>query len=485
MYISKNNQIFKKIKNLGVPCNNSKNIKKTGVFFVIKGEKTDGSFYIKDVIKKGASAIVAEKGLDISNIPKEVLIYIVPDCKKAYSLACSESSSNPSAKLDICGITGTNGKTSIAYMLKEIWKDKGSGLIGTIGSIYGSKRVQSELTTPDAYELNKLLKQMKSEAVRRVFLEVSSHSLELSRVEGISFNSAIFTNMSRDHLDFHKTMNKYYKTKSKLFFDHLVNSNKKNRIAVINLDDKYGRKIVNELKSKIKTITYSITDKRADFYLKEAKNNKFGTNLIIKNMKKDYSVDTKLFGNYNFENILAAFAFSKTKGLPIKTICKGIKEFNGAPGRLEKIYKNIFIDYAHTPDALKKSIVSLKQNFPDQKLTVLFGCGGDRDKGKRYEMGRVSSMEADKIIVTSDNPRYENPKDILKGIVLGVKIKDKQKVKVILNRREAIKFAVKNLEDGDQLLITGKGHEEYQDIKGKKYKFSDKVEIKKCLKKRF
>ena len=217
MYISKNNQIFKKIKNLGVPSNNSKNIKETGVFFAIKGEKTDGSLYIKDAIKKGASAIVAEKGLDSSDIPKEVLIYIVPDCKKAYSLACSELSSNPSAKLDMCGITGTNGKTSIAYMLKEIWKDKGSGLIGTIGSIYGRKKVQSELTTPDAYELNKLLKQMKSEAVRRVFLEVSSHSLELSRVEGISFNSAIFTNISRDHLDFHKTMNKYYKTKSKLF----------------------------------------------------------------------------------------------------------------------------------------------------------------------------------------------------------------------------------------------------------------------------
>jgi UDP-N-acetylmuramoyl-L-alanyl-D-glutamate--2,6-diaminopimelate ligase len=486
MQAAKKNRTLKKIKNLGSPSNNSKNIKKGGVFFVIKGEKEDGSLYVKDAIKNGARAIVTEDSLEMGTLSEKIPVYIVPNSRIAYAHSCAESFSNPGDKLDLCGITGTNGKTSISYILKKIWEDKKPGLIGTIETTYGKRKILSRLTTPDSYELNKTLKDMCSDKVKKVFLEVSSHSLELSRVDGINFNSAIFSNISRDHLDFHKTINSYYKSKAKLFNYHLKNSKKKNKIAVVNIDDKYGKKIANEIKKDIKVVSYSIKDIAADFYLKESTKTEFGTNLIIKEKTKEYSIDTRLFGNYNFENILASFAFSKTKGLSIKRIHRGIKEFTGAPGRLEEIHSKdfrIFIDYAHTPDALLKSIVSIKKNFKNKKLIVVFGCGGDRDKGKRALMGEIASKHADQVIITSDNPRFEKPIEIIKDIASGIKISEKRKVATITNRARAISFATKSLKTGDLLLITGKGHEQYQDIKGKKNKFSDKVEVKKCLKK--
>ena len=239
-------------------------------------------------------------------------------------------------------------------------------------------------------------------------------------------------------------------------------------------------------KKNINLITYSTKNKDADFYLKKIIKLDSINRLIIKNKNKELILDTKLFGLYNFQNILASVGFSKNKGLKIEDIYSGVKLFKGAPGRLEQISEknsNIFIDYAHTPDALKKSIISLKENFKNKKLLILFGCGGDRDKGKRSKMGKIAASLGDNIIITSDNPRHEDPNEIIKDIISGISLNQRNKIIVISDRRKAIEYSVKKLEKDAQLLIAGKGHEDYQDIKGKKIKFSDKMEIKRCLKK--
>ena len=486
MGILKNNQISTLMKNFGKPSNNSRRIKKNDVFFAIKGLNKDGNDYIDDAIKNGAAAVVKENDNYKKSINTDISIYIVKDSKQSYSIACAESYNNPSNKLDLCGITGTNGKTSVTHLLSEIWKKKGVGIIGTINTSYGKKNIKSSLTTPDAYELNQYLSKMNENKIKKVFMEVSSHSLALSRVEGINFNSAIFTNISHDHLDFHKTMKNYYQSKAKLFLYYLNNSKKKNKLAVINIDDKYGAMIANQTKKNINLITYSTKNKDADFYLKKIIKLDSINRLIIKNKNKELILDTKLFGLYNFQNILASVGFSKNKGLKIEDIYSGVKLFKGAPGRLEKISEknsNIFIDYAHTPDALKKSIISLKENFKNKKLLILFGCGGDRDKGKRSKMGKIAASLADNIIITSDNPRHEDPNEIIKDIISGINLDQRNKITVISDRRKAIEYSVKKLEKDAQLLVAGKGHEDYQDIKGKKIKFSDKMEIKRCLKK--
>ena len=485
MKIFKSNNIFKRLQNFGTPSNNSKKIKKNGVFFAINGEKENGNIYIKDAIKNGARAIVGDINLDIKNIYEGISYFIVPDVRKCFGITCSNYFSNPSDKIYLCGITGTNGKTSVAYLLASIFEDKNSSVIGTIETKYKKTKIKSTLTTPDTFDLNKILQKINKEKIRNCFLEASSHSLELSRVEGINFNSAIFTNISRDHIDFHKNMDNYYKSKSKLFTYYLNNSTKKNKVAIINVDDKYGRKIIKIINKTIKIISYSTKNTKADYYLKKIERGDEYNIITVKNNDKEFILKTKLFGLYNFQNILASFALCKTKGISIKKIISGIQKFEGAPGRLEKIKNNkfnIFIDYAHTPDALEKSIQSLKENYKNHQLTVLFGCGGNRDIGKRLQMGKIASENAEKVIITSDNPRYENPNLIIKDIVKGVNSKNKNKIQIVPNRSKAIKSALKKITKNTVLLIAGKGHEDYQEINGIKNKFSDKREVKKWLK---
>lgn len=474
------NKVFNTIKKFKNITNNSKLVRNGGVFFAISGTKTDGNQYIKDAIKKGAKAIVTDKKNVAKIYNKSVRILIVDDCRDSYAHSCSEYFSRPSSNLEICGITGTNGKTSIAHLLRTIWGEK-SGLIGTIETSYSKKVLPSSLTTPDSYELNKILKDMKKSRMKKVFMEVSSHSLEMCRVNYTNFDSCIFTNLSRDHLDFHKNMTDYFQTKAKLFIENLRESKKANKFAIINLDNKWGKKLLTLMPKQISTITYSLKNKDADFYLSKITKEKDVNNLIIKSRDKEFSIKTELFGKYNFENILASCSYSITKGLDSGELKKRVRRFKGAPGRLERIKNTdlkIFIDYAHTPDALKKSISSLRDNFQNKKITVLFGCGGNRDSGKRAKMGSIAEKFADKIIITSDNPRFEDPKTIIKDIIKGI---EKPK-KIITNRKEAIMWSIQNIKKNEVLLIAGKGHEDYQEINGKKNKFSDYKEVKKCLK---
>jgi len=480
-----NNQVFSKFKKIKNITNNSKGVKKGDIFFAISGGTDNGNLYIKEAILNGAIGIVSESKKSLRVAEKNVQTFLVKNSRKSYSHACVEFFSRPSSDLQVCGITGTNGKTSIAHLLKEIWKKQNSGLIGTIETNFAGTKIPSSLTTPDSYQLNKLLKEMKKKKVKKVFIEVSSHALDMSRVDYIQFDSCIFTNLTRDHLDFHKTMESYFSAKAKLFLDNLYSSRKKNKLAIVNLDDKWGSKLIKLIGKKINVVTYSLKDRKADFYVESIVTKDRKSNLLIKSGDKDYKLETLLFGDHNFQNILASFAYSIMKGLDIKEIQKRIKNYTGAPGRLQRVKNTeleIFIDYAHTPDALKKSIISLKKHFPDKNIIVLFGCGGNRDIGKREKMGGVAEKFADKIVVTSDNPRFEDPKVIIDHICKGFKADRKKPKKTIVNRKEAISWSVRNMKRSEVLLIAGKGHEDYQAIKGVNFQFSDYKEVKKCLK---
>jgi len=480
-----NNQVFSKFKKIRNITNNSKTVKRGDIFFAISGDIDNGNLYINEAILNGAGGIVSENKESLRVSDKNVQTFLVKNSRNSYAHACVEFFSRPSSDLQVCGITGTNGKTSIAHLLKEIWKKQNSGLIGTIETNFAGKKIPSSLTTPDSYQLNKFLKEMTRKKVKRVFIEVSSHALDMSRVDYIQFDSCIFTNLTRDHLDFHKTMGSYFGAKAKLFLQNLCKSSKKNKLAVINLDDKWGTKLIKLIGKKVNVVTYSLKDRKADFYIEDIYKEDQKSNLFIKSGNKEYKIETFLFGEHNFQNILASFSYSIMKGLDIEEIQKRIKNYKGAPGRLQRIRNTeleIFIDYAHTPDALKKSIISLKKHFPDKNIIVLFGCGGNRDIGKREKMGAVAEKFADKIVVTSDNPRFESPKVIINHIYEGFKGDKRKPKKTIVNRKEAISWSIRNMKRSEVLLIAGKGHEAYQAINGTNFKFSDYNEVKKCLK---
>ena len=485
MRLIQNNKVFSKFKKVKNITNNSKTVKKGDTFFAIKGNKNNGNLYIKEAILNGATTIVSDNRESLEISKKNIQTYLVKDCRNSYSHACVEFFSKPSFNLEVCGITGTNGKTSVAHLLKKIWEKKNSGLIGTIETNFAGLRIPSLLTTPDSYQLNKLFNQMRKKKIKKVFIEVSSHALEMSRVDYTDFDTCIFTNLTRDHLDFHKTMSSYFNSKAKLFLKNLNESKKKNKLAIISLDDKWGVKLIKLIGQKINTVTYSTKNKKADFFMEKFEEKNLKSNLVIKNGNKRYKIETRLFGEHNFQNILASFSYSIIKGLDILELKKRIKTYNGAPGRLERIRNTnleIFIDYAHTPDALKKSITSLKKKFSSKKIIVLFGCGGNRDVGKRKKMGAIAEKFADEIIITSDNPRFEDPRLIINQISEGFKIVTRKTKKIIVDRKEAINWAVKNMEKNKVLLVAGKGHEDYQEIRGGKFKFSDYDEVEKCLK---
>ena len=464
--------------------NSTEKIKKGSAFFAISGANVDGNNFIPEAIKKGAKIIVSSKKSSLRKVKNNKIIKIYSkNIRRFYSEECSRIFEHPSKKISICGITGTNGKSSVAALLTHIWTLESSGVIGTINIQYGNKKEKSKLTTPDCYEINKVLNKMKEKRIRNLFMEASSHALEQERVHGIEFESAIFTNLTQDHFDFHKNMTNYFKAKKKLFSQYLNKSNKKNKFGIINIDDKYGLKILNEKKKSIKYYTYSMKNPSADFYIQKINKVKKKYELKIVYMKKNCKVLTPMFGNFNFENILAAFAYSIIKKKPLKIIIDKIASFKGAKGRLEPVGKKqkvIFIDYAHTHDALEKTLKSIKIEYPNNKIITVFGCGGDRDIKKRAKMGEVGVRYSNKVYLTNDNPRTEDPKKIINDIVDGTK--NSKKIKIILNREEAIKKAIVTAEKKDVILIAGKGHENYQEINGVREAYSDHKVVSKILK---
>lgn len=449
----------------------SRKIKSNDVFVAIKGFKTDGHKFLMDAINKGAVAVVVEQD---NAIPDEIIRHaqvakiLVKDSRIALAELSKGFYNDPSSKLKLIGITGTNGKTTTTFILKNILQQAGykSGLIGTIANYIGETKIDSKLTTPESNDLNKFFQQMIQKNCSHAVMEVSSHSLVLNRVYSLNFAGAIFTNITSDHLDFHQIFENYLDAK-KILFDVLPYDS----VAIINADDDNSKKIVND--SKAKVVSYG-KNETSDYVISSINYNLSGTNFIITNHGKSYSISTKLIGEFNAYNCAAAFAMADNFGIPKEKIIEGITSAPFVPGRFEVVgsgSKKAIIDYSHTADSLQKAISALRNIIGSNKqLVTVFGCGGDRDKSKRPVMGKVATELSDLAIITSDNPRTENPSHIINDIKQGVV---KNNFRVIENRYEAIKYAIEKSDDDAAVLIAGKGHETYQEINGVRNHFSD------------
>lgn len=442
---------FNNIEISGV-TDDSRKVEKNNLFICVKGPLSDGHDYAKKALENGAAIIVAERDLGIENQ------IIVNDTHAVLAEVCSNWFGAPQNKLRVIGVTGTNGKTSVCYMLKTILEHCGykTGLLGTVQNMIGDEVYPSKNTTPGVFELYSLFAKMVKKGCEYVVMEVSSHALDQRRVEGVRFAAAIFTNLTQDHLDYHGDMENYFKAKELLF----SNSD----LAVINFDDEYGQRIING--AAVKIATYSAKSNESTYTAKSINYRPNGVDYEMVGFGLIGRVKLKIAGKFSVYNSLAAAVCAKELGLPLNEITDALSSIDGVKGRAEVVPCDrdftIIIDYAHTPDGLQNILNTFKE-CPKNRLVVLFGCGGDRDRTKRPKMGMVAARLADYVIVTSDNPRTEEPAEIIKDILEGMKDIPTPK-KVIENRIEAIKFAIANAKSGDIIVLAGKGHETYQII---------------------
>lgn len=463
----------------GITCN-SKYVNKGFVFVAINGNCQDGSHFIDEAVARGASIVVTQAGLPEIKIPKNVKLLRVDDCRKFLAEEAGRFYGSPSDKLKAIGITGTNGKTTISYLIEAIAKQSGlsCGVIGTINYRFKGEIIASKNTTPGPEELQGLLRRMLVKGVNYCAMEVSSHALDQKRVAGINFSHAVFTNLTQDHLDYHKNLENYFLAKAKLFRYLPVSS-----FAIINNDDKYAYRIKRLTAAKI--ITYGI-EKRSTVMACDIDSGMHSTEFSLAvpaaAPKLNIRIKTNLIGRYNIYNILAAVSWGISENLSIKDIKSAIEKFKNLPGRLENVSckkgYSIFVDYAHTPDALF-NVISALRPLVKGKIIAVFGCGGERDKLKRPKMGKVVTELADYAVITSDNPRSEDPEGIIKDICAGI---DKNNYCLRPGRFEAIRAGLSMAGKNDCLLIAGKGHENYQVLKDKVLDFSDQEVVRKCLK---
>lgn len=452
-------------------CFDSRQVKKDFLFVAQKGTKVDGHEFIADCISKGARYIVCEhipQGID----EKSAQFFVVKDSQEALGEISSYYYGEPSKHLKIVGITGTNGKTTTVTLLYNLFISLGyhCGLLSTIVNKINGKEIKSTHTTSDAIELNALLSQMVKDGCEYVFMEVSSHAIVQRRIAGVHFTGAIFSNITHDHLDFHKTFANYIKAKKK-FFDDLT----KDAFALTNIDDNNGLVMIQNTKAH--RYTYSLST-LADFHAVVLENNFEGQLLNINNI----DVWIKLIGRFNAYNILAIYSTAVLLGADKDDILKEISRLDSAEGRfncvLTKSGAKAIIDYAHTPDALQ-NVISTINDIRGSKgdLITVVGCGGDRDKTKRPEMAQIAVQNSDRVILTSDNPRTEDPEQILQDMQKGINPSQENKVITITNRKEAIKTACTMAKKDDIILVAGKGHEKYQEINGVRNHFDDKEEV--------
>lgn len=472
----------------------SRRVKDDYLFVAIRGEKFDGHSFIRDAVDQGATVIVAEK-----ESPDGGDGYIlVKDSRRALACMASNFYRNPSEALFICGITGTNGKTTTTYILKSILEawGKSVGLIGTLHYLIGDKAYPAFHTTPESVEFQGLLREMLSTGCTHVVAEISSHALAQYRVENTLFRTAIFTNLTRDHLDFHKTMEDYFRAKERLFVDLLD----RNGTAVINSDDPYGKRLAARMKRDFphrSVMTYGF-ERDADMGVCSERIASSGLMFTLLFQGAQYEISSPLLGLPNIYNIMSAAAAAQSMGIPWETIMIGISRAGVVPGRFEKVEAGqgflCILDYAHTEDALERVITSARKLVSSAATAVqkedplgkprvitVFGCGGDRDKGKRPRMGEVSTRLSDFVIITSDNPRSEDPSEIIGQIQEGAL---NNNYLIEPDRKEAIHKAVQMARDGDLVLVAGKGHEDYQEIRGVRYPFSDRDVLHEALRRR-
>lgn len=454
-------------------CSDSKAVIPGALFVAIDGAKTKGSEFVAEASGKGATCIIAPLHTPFP-AATEMPFITFSDTRYALAVAADEFFGHPSGRIKVVGVTGTNGKTTITYLIRSILREArvSAGIQGTIGSIVKDTLIPALNTTPGPIELQALLQQMIDSGCRYCVMEVSSHGLHQKRTEAIDFTAGIFTNLTQDHLDYHIHLEDYFLAKAKLF-----TALPKDAYAILNSDCPYARRLVGMTQARV--VTFAI-DFDADIRATDIKLSLAGSDFCVRSKEHEVTLSTKLIGSHNISNILASVAFSLTQGIGLQDIAKAITAFSGVRGRLEKVHscgRNIFVDYAHTPTALENVLRILRQLSP-HKLIVVFGCGGDRDRLKRPLMGSVAERYADTIIITSDNPRSEEPADIAAAIASGIKTKE---YKIISDRREAIYCALTKAGSDDTILIAGKGHETYQIFKDKKIAFDDIIVAQECL----
>ena len=453
----------------------SRKVKDGSLFFAVKGTQVDGHDYIEKAVAQGAKAVVCER---MPKAKADGVTYIQVD-NSAYVLGMSASNffDNPSKKLKLVGVTGTNGKTTIATLLYRLFTDAGysCGLLSTIENIVNLEAVASTHTTPDPLELNALLCKMADNGCEYAFMEVSSHSVEQERIAGLHFAGGIFTNLTHDHLDYHKTMANYRNAKKK-FFDNLPET----AFALTNLDDKNGAVMLQNTRAK--KLSYALKHD-ADFKGVVMESHFDGMLLKVNNTE----VFTQLVGGFNASNLLAIYGAAVALGFDKSELLVEISKLHGANGRFDMVHSENgivgIVDYAHTPDALENVLTTINDvRRHNETLITVVGCGGNRDTTKRPEMAAVVVRFSDRVILTSDNPRNEDPDEIIRQMKAGIAAKDSNKVLSITNRHEAIRTAVALAKKGDIILVAGKGHENYQEINGIKNHFDDKEELSEAFK---
>jgi len=457
----------------------SKSVNRDYLFAALKGEKKDGFDFVPDAVAKGAVAILSERPVpfdfDLNWIE-------VQDARQSLALCSANFYSHPSRHLKVVGITGTKGKTTITYMLESILEKSGlsTGVIGTISYRGPGLNMTAERTTPEAPDLQRMMKTLVDQNATHCLMEVSSHSLELDRVVGIDFDVAVFTNLSGEHLDYHQTMERYFEAKKKLFL-----LNQKKRMAVVNTDDPWGKKLTEKLHTGV--ISYGFHPK-AMIRAQEITLSDKGIMMTVQYPAGKMKICSSLLGRPNVYNILAAVASALALDVPESRISEGISSLKGVPGRFEKIKNSlglqIIVDYAHNDDALRNLLETAKELAP-QKVILVFGAGGDRDRSKRPRMGEVAGRLADFTIITSDNPRSEDPLAIIADIEIGIKKSGHAQYEIEVDRRKTIERALSIARPGDTILVAGKGHESYQIIGDRVISFNDAEIIRELLEKRW
>lgn len=481
-------------------CYNSKTCERNSLFVAVSGLKFDGHYYISEAVERGAKFIIHEKDY---TPPPGVVSLRVPESRRVLGVLGKNFYNDPSSRLWLIGVTGTNGKTTITYLLESILDAAGfgAGVLGTVNYRFHGKTLPAPNTTPESYELQRILREMVDQEITHAVMEVSSHAIDLRRIDDCSFDIGIFTNLSQDHLDYHKTLENYYQAK-KRFFDEILPSSKKSRrsVIIINADDRWGQRLLKELGTSVPVQTFgmdSVCDTAVNHYTLSLE----GIRADITVGGRSFSVSSSLIGKFNLYNILAATAAAHSLKIPDDVIQKGIMNLQYVPGRLEKIIvpgkPDVFVDYAHTEDALLRVLQNLSE-FKKDKIITVFGCGGDRDRGKRPLMGSAATTWSDLTILTSDNPRTEDPLSIISQIEAGICKKSLKKYLpeeinngiaekgyvVIPERKRAIEKAVSLAGISDMILIAGKGHENYQIVGSELLPFDDRLVAREALTKK-
>lgn len=449
----------------------SRSVRKGDLFFCISGFAEDGHKYAPDAVKKGAAAVVVTEYQEHIKVPQ----VIVKNDRETMALAACRFFGYPARRMKMIGVTGTNGKTTTTYMIKAVAEQAGRkvGLIGTIRNMIGDRVLHTERTTPESIDLQRLLKEMADEGCEVLVMEVSSHSLVLKRVYGIDFDIGIFTNLTQDHLDFHETWDNYIQAKSMLF--------EQSEISIINIDDDSAANMMGAAKREV--IKYSVLQP-IQYAAKDLELTHEKTKFTVEIDGRDLHIEVPIPGYFTVYNAMAAVVACHAAGIDSYCIEHGLKQMKPVAGRFEPLDTHgrdfsIILDYAHTPDSLKNALDTAK-SFAPARVVTIFGCGGNRDSSKRAIMGKIAGERADFTVITSDNPRFEEPGAIIAQIEEGMKQTGGEYV-CIENRRDAIEYAIRNAEKDDVILLAGKGHEDYQEIKGVKHDFDEKVVVEEIL----